>query len=195
MMNRTAKLRLLALIPLLLAALWYPAQKIRSYEFPAVPPQEFRFRVDGVDPYDPFRGRYITLDIKTPELETEDFTFRPYKYAVLRRNKDNFATVTELSEKNTPNRPCLRIRYHGITRKWQGNQRLEKGTHRFIFPFTRYFLNEKNASAADELLRKAIQAELLVLIYPDGNYAVKELIIDGKPLREAIEAKQRAEQN
>ena len=42
MMNRTAKLRLLALIPLLLAALWYPAQKIRSYEFPAVPPQEFR---------------------------------------------------------------------------------------------------------------------------------------------------------
>ena len=48
---------------------------------------------------------------------------------------------------------------------------------------------------ADELLRKAKQAELLVLIYPDGNYAVKELIIDGKPLREAIEAKQRAEQN
>ena len=114
MMNRTAKLRLLALIPLLLAALWYPAQKIRSYEFPAVPPQEFRFRVAGVDPYDPFRGRYITLDIKTPELETEDFTFRPYKYAVLGRDKDNFATVTELSEKNAPNRPCLRIRYHGI---------------------------------------------------------------------------------
>lgn len=194
MMNQTAKLRLTVLVLLLLAALWYPVQKIRFYEFPAVPPQEFRFRVAGVDPYDPLRGHYITLDIKTPELETEDFNYHPYRYAVLGRDKDDFAIVTELSEQHDPNRPSLQISYRGITRKWQGNQRLEKGTHRFIFPFTRYFLNEKNAFTADELLRKAKQAELLVLVYPDGNYAVKELLIDGKPVREAIEAKLRDEQ-
>ena len=49
-MTRAAKYLLGAQILLLALALCYPAAKILEYDFPAVPPKEYAFRVR---PYDP----------------------------------------------------------------------------------------------------------------------------------------------
>ncbi len=190
MMNRTAKIRLALLVPLLAAALWYPVRKIREYDFPRVQPQEFRFRVSGVDPYDTFRGRYITLNIMVPEVKTEDFSHKRYRFAVLGRGKDGLAEVTELRNECDPARACVRIQYNGVRREWKGNRQLNRGNYNFRFPFTRYYLSEENAPAAERLLQKAKHAELLVLVYPNGNYAVRDLIIDGKPVLEAVKQTQ-----
>ncbi len=186
MMDKISKIRLMFLIPVLLLALCYPVQKILEYDFPDKPPRKFRFKVSGVDPYDPVRGRYITLNVIVPELKTKDFTYRKYRFAVLKHDSNGHAEVTELRQDCAPDIPCVRINYLGVRHIWKGNRIKKHGMHNFRFPFTRYFINENNAKDAEELLRKAKNAELIVHIYPNGNYAVRDLIIDGKPIMEAL---------
>ena len=54
------------------------------------------------------------------------------------------------------------------------------------------------AEPAEKLLREADSAKkpavLVVDIYADGNFAVKDLLIDGKPLRELLTAPPKAKQ-
>ena len=71
-MKSTFSWRVFCLFLLFLGALWYPVRKILEYEFPATKPWEFRFRVRGMDPNDPFRGRYLLLNIPLPRLTTSD---------------------------------------------------------------------------------------------------------------------------
>ncbi len=185
-MKRTIPWRLLCFFIIFTAALWYPVRKIREYEFPAVPPEEFRFRVTGVDPNDLFRGRYIVLHIPVPELTTTDLNAAGYRFIVLERDPEGFAKPTVLLRQIDPERSCLRIRYSGVRRDWKGNRPLNTGRHIFHFPFTRFYLNEEIAPVAERLLNKAKRAELAVLVYPNGNYAVRELYLDGVPVREAV---------
>ena len=178
--------RLFCLFLLFLAALWYPVRKIREYEVPATKPLEFRFRVRGVDPNDPFRGRYLRLNIPLPRLTTSDLNARNYRFAVLEVDPEGFARIVTLAKKPDPTRPSLRIRYFGVQRNWRGNRPMSDGQHLFQLPFQRFYLNEKEAPAAERLLQEAERAELAVLVYPNGNYAVRDLLLDGEPLQEAL---------
>ena len=65
----------------------------------------------------------------------------------------------------------------------------------FSLPFDRYYINEKLAKPAEKLLREVTSAKkpavLVVAVYADGNYAVRDLLIDGKPLREHLAPKKK----
>lgn len=63
---------------------------------------------------------------------------------------------------------------------------MNDGQHLFQLPFQRFYLNERDASTAERLLQEAERAELAVQVYPNGNYAVRDLLLDGEPLREAL---------
>ena len=133
-----------------------------------------------------FRGRFLRLDIEVPRLKADEKSapYGKYRYAVLGRDAEGFAVVTGLLEKPDPARDCVRIRYCGVRRNWKNGRQEDERYHDFNFLFSRYYLNEKLAPAAERLLGRS-KAKLLVAIYPNGNYAVRDLLIDGIPVSEA----------
>lgn len=193
-MKRADVFRLVILLAVLAAAVYYPVEKILSFEYPEVPPREFRFRTGAVDPYDPFRGRYVTLNPLPNSVKAGNAAengSRKYRYAVLTEGKDGFAEVVRLAESPPEGEPFVRIDYSYMTHEWQGNKKSEEAYHRFSFPFNRFYLNEELAPEAEKLVADIIRKNadgcvLSVLVYADGSYAVKDLLIEGKPIRDVL---------
>ena len=188
------------LLAVLAVAAWFPIGTILKFEYPEIPPQEFRFRTGALDPYDSFRGRYVTLNpmpntVKAGQEESSVRT-RQLRYAVLKRGKDGFAEVVRLTEEPPTGEPFVRIRNVFRRYEWQGNRRSDTVYYQFSFPFNRFYLNEKLAPEAESLVTETLRKNpddcvLSVLIYPDGSYAVDDLLIGGKPLRDLLRQKEK----
>ncbi len=199
-MNKTNQWRLGLLLVLLAAAAWFPIVTILKFEYPQVPPQEFRFRTGALDPYDSFRGRYVTLNpmpntVKAGKDESSDRS-RQLRYAVLKHGDNGFAEVVRLTEEPPAGEPFVRVRNVFRRYEWHGNQKSEDAQYQFTFPFNRFYLNEKLAPEAEVLVMETLRKNpddcvLSVLIYPDGSYAVKDLEIRGKPLRDLLRQKKK----
>ena len=196
MLTKPNILRLIFFALAFAAALYYPVRQVLAYERPAVPPTEMRFRVEGCDPRDLARGHYLKLntcvEIKLTEAECERqrniLKGCDKAFAVLETGKDGLTVAKALAPVAPEGKPFVTIR-----KFWFGEGEKEKEMFlSFSLPFDRYYLNEKLAKPAEKLLREFTSAEkkkpavLVVDIYADGNYAVKDLLIDGKPLREHL---------
>ena len=198
-MNKANGWRLVLLLAVLVLAAWFPIGTILKFEYPEVPPQEFLFRTGALDPYDSFRGRYVTLNPMPNTVSAgKEVSKRSQRlrYAVLARGEDGFAEVTRLTEEPPSGEPFVRV--HNVFRRyeWRGNRKSETALYQFSFPFNRFYLNEKLAPEAEALVTETIRKNadhcvLSVLVYADGSYAVKDLLIRGTPLLEVIREKKR----
>ncbi len=199
MLTKPNILRLIFFVLAFAAALYYPVRKVLAFERPAVPPTELRFSVKGYDPRDLARGHYLRLntyvEIKLSEAEylRQKDLLKPGDkvFAVLETGKDGLAAAKTLTPVAPEGKPSVAIR-----KFWFGEGEKEKEMFlSFSLPFDRYYLNEKLAKPAEKLLREAASAKkpavLVVNVYADGNFAVKDLIIDGKPLREHLVPKKK----
>ena len=197
MLTKPNILRLVAYIVFFAAALYWPVNKVLKFERPAVPPVEMRFKVSAYDPYDPMRGRYLRLIVDCPAREGVKFS-GPYSHresdtatAVLEKDEAGFAVVSALLKRgDTPpaGKPFVKGATPGFG--WVAEERRINGVR---MPFDRFYLNEPLAEKAEKLLRKVTRdpkrsAVLVVDIHRDGNWAVKALLIDGKPICEVLRA-------
>ena len=194
MLTKPNILRLVAYVVFFAAALYFPARTVLRFERPAAPPVEMRFRISAYDPYDPMRGRYLHLDVVCPvksDLQVNGYS--GYRAAVFEKDEAGFAVVSALLEKGDrrpAGKPFVRSRYFTIGNYSFGSGRDFRGVR---MPFDRFYLNEPLAKPAEKLLREVAgdpkrSAVLVVDIHRDGTWAVKELLIDGKPIREAVRA-------
>lgn len=200
MLTKPNILRLVFFLLAFAAALYYPVRKVLAFERPAVPPTEIRFRVKGYDPYDPMRGHYLRLDtVVSFELSREEcgrqkklFAGRKTAFAAVGPGKDGMTEVTALLPAAPAGKSFVKVRTFGFNTGC-GKQ---KSYCWVQLPFDRYYLNEKLAGDAEDLLRNATRsskhsAVLIVNLYADGRYAVRDLLIDGKPLREHLVPKRK----
>ena len=181
-MNRFKLFKIFCLILSVAAACYYPAKKVIQYEFS--PATEFDFKVEGYDPYDPGRGHYLRLTIHPakPSIDEKllpnNFDNKP-RYATVAKDKDGFATVTGFVDAPGET-PCFKSATDYITRF----------SFRGIYPFTRFYINEKIAHDAEVLLQDAVKngqrCVLRVKLFADGATAVTGLLIDGKDIRELV---------
>ena len=147
------------------------------------------FRVVARDPYDPMRGHYLRLqirdEIKIPQDEykkrRELFEGRKV-VAVLETGRDGFAHATALKPicDAPADKPFVKVDQFWFRERPVSNCVV-------VMPFDRYFINEKLAGDAEGLLQNITRdnkhsAVLVVNIYADGRYAVKDLLIDDQPL-------------
>ena len=110
---------------------------------------------------------------------------------MLEKGRDGFAIVSALIPRDqTP--PADQPFVKGATPAigWVGEERRINGV---LMPFDRFYLNEPLAKPAETLLSEVTRdpkrsAVLVGDIHRDGSWAVKELLIDGKPIREALRA-------
>lgn len=194
-MLKNKKNILLALFMLtVIAGIYYPISKIIYFEH--MPSLVCRFKVELVDPYDAFRGRYVALSPVRQTVrisEENDFKHWGNIYAVLERGKDGFARVVDLSNKLVHGKINLRVEY---VDRVQG----EADVSEYIvnFPFTRYYMNEYLAPKAEEVFLNALRSNgrcaVVVKVYENGNFAIDDLEIDGIQIREFIRVERKTQE-
>lgn len=198
-MSKANWIRLIGYLLALAAALFYPVSKIISMEYPKTPPETYLFRTVVYDPYDPMRGRYVRLNLNTMQIRIprEYSITKPRNpcYAVLEKNADGIAVITDLVAdlKSVPKgKHAVKAKYLYYAKDWdQKTKRLKKnGRHSIQLPFDRFYMNEKLAPEAERIVRENLPVEnsvlLKVRIYTDGSFAVEDLLVKGKGIREMI---------
>jgi uncharacterized membrane-anchored protein len=151
----------------------------------------FLFKTAPIDPRDPFRGEYVRLDLEAeegpwPHPDTTLAFGAPRLYARLGTDAEGFARITALHLEPPTDGPYLKVKA-----MWWGGEDIP----RIMLPFDRYYLQEGDGPKAEKLLRpqwnnstwtEALPAHAVVRVL-DGEAAVADLIVDGKPLREWLE--------
>ena len=188
MLTKPNTLRLVFFLLAVAGALYYPVREVLAFERPKVPPTEMRFKVRAYDPYDPMRGHYLRTEVRSDipmpkkELKELERAFRKQHRsfaAVLETKEDGFADAVALYPlRDVPDGKS----FVKIDRVWFKNSRCT-----VTMPFDRFYINEKLAEDAETLLRNVTRdkdrsAVLVVNVYADGRYAVKDLLVDGKPI-------------
>lgn len=169
---------------LVVAQLAVPAMMIDKRQTALEEGTPYQFRIGPVDPYDPFLGRYLVLNIEAADYN--DWQGGPLQrgqtvYAVLETDSDGFARFRNLSMDAPGTRDYLKLRVD-----WQSGDQV-----RLQMPFDRYYVEEHMAQQAwrvrREGRRQPVSAHIQVRVL-DGYAVLEDLYFDGKPLLEFMRA-------
>jgi uncharacterized membrane-anchored protein len=167
-----------------LAQLAVPVSMIVGHEWVLARGEVFKFRTAPVDPYDAFRGRYVSLAVEPTEVVMDyDVALTEHRpaYVLLDCDRDGFVKFVGASEK----RPQA-----GAYIKVEVGSHLRYGVYSVILPFDRYYMEESQAPAAEHAYRehsrgKTRDAYVTVRVLY-GMAVLDELYVDGKPVREFL---------
>ena len=158
-----------------------PALMIHKREQTLRKGEVFLFKTAPVDPYDAFRGRYVSLGFDLNSI-TNDFGYthevrNKQMYAALVRDNAGFAAIIGLTDEppETPSIP-VRIRYS------------HEGIIRLTLPFDRFYMEEHLAPVAESVYRSASRSDAtntfaIVRVY-EHFPVLEDLIINGRPASE-----------
>ncbi|MCL2498080.1 MAG: GDYXXLXY domain-containing protein [Symbiobacteriaceae bacterium] len=156
-----------ALLLTIIIQLTVPTFMIASRYYILRTGEEYLFRVTPIDPYDPFRGRYVTLNI-TQRLWGQG------SYGIIEVDQDGFATIVALTATKPENSPYLRSSQQG----W------------FTSPVDRYYMNENFAPEAQRLFwqeTRDSEKEVYVAVrIKNGELVISGLFIEGVAIEEIL---------
>lgn len=143
----------------------------------------YKFKSEPVDPFDPFRGKYITLRLaeegRTHTFKGKTDTKTDY-YAVLEEDSEGYAKIVNLVEKKPEKDNYVKVRLLYSS----GDEK------RIKFKFNKYYMNEFMSYKAEQLIREKLReqnssifAEVSVL---DGKARIKSIIVNGLTIEEAL---------
>jgi len=183
------KLILALFLLMVIAQLYVPLNMMLKSEGLLKDGRSFQFVVRPVDPNDPFRGKYITLNFEenTFERNQEDAEWESAKtaYAIIDIEEESgFAKVIALSlEAPTTTHDYVKIEIDYVN---------NKDVH-FSLPFKRFYMTENQAHAAEDLMNKVLRndetshfmtAEVRIR---DGEYYLVDVYYQGKSLRDYLD--------
>lgn len=145
----------------------------------------FTFKTAPVDPKDPFRGKYITLEFEAREIKITDihnWKDNQTVYVTLLNDKQGYATIDGIFKQ----KPADKTDYIRASVDYISTDSIVY----INYPFKRYYMEESKAPRAEELYAKAsrdtaMQTIALVAVQ-DGNAIVKDVRIGGIPISERI---------
>lgn len=186
MINKTYIWPIFAIM--ILAQLYLPAKMILDSESTIKNGMAYKFKTQPVDPYDPFRGKYIDLRYEV-EMEKYDLDGlaneelqEVYKaYAEIRTNSDGFAEISNLStEKQNLSGDYIEVKIR--------SRQKDKVT--INLPYNRYYMEESIAKPSEDYVRE-IRRDSTVNVYgiiniKDGNGVLIEVMINGRPITDVV---------
>jgi len=181
------------LILLGLAQIGVPGEMIYRQETLLHQGREFRLLTAPVDPYDMFRGRYVSLrfQCETIPLHAGDPLLRlkdaDTVYAALKTNGDGFAVVDKISETPLAWDNTIKAKVNSNIRNIPG---IDKPVSELVIhlPCDQFYLGEDIASKAEQAYQKANRkghsgrcwADIRIR---DGDVALEDVLIDGVSIR------------
>ncbi|MDF2571604.1 MAG: hypothetical protein K0R55_3208 [Sporomusa sp.] len=146
--------------------------------------RQFYWQTAPVDPYDAFKGRYVELSFKentAPIIDDVNLVAGQMVYAIIDENAEGKAYISRVSV----NRP-----EQGSYIKGKAYANGHDTVH-FILPFTRYYLPEDLAPAAEDAYRKSAgKTGVAAVRIKDGYGVIEQLYIGDKTLYEFLRQSQ-----
>jgi len=169
------------LIILLAGQAAFPVYTIIKSELALNSGAEYKFLVRPADPYDPFRGRFVTLMFENSTAKA----FAVLKYnemadGVLFVDKDGFSYVSELYKHKT-----VKSSDAVVTVRITGKISKNAGT-RFEYLNNKLFMNEKIAPAVDRAMRAYNGKIYVKASVKNGDMILKNLYFDGVEASEYV---------
>lgn len=185
--TQTKKLIFIGLMLMCLAQLAVPLWMVLSKENIEKQGIVYNFELRGVDPNDPFRGKYIILrplETQGPCMAEDSLYNSGTRYATFKNDKNNLAKIDQLY-KDPPNQEAyLEVQARRVRSK------KDSSTMSITYPFERYYMNEFKAARAERMTTATTRdsssiAYAEVAIYK-GESFVKGVKIDGKAIEELL---------
>jgi uncharacterized membrane-anchored protein len=171
------KIILIAFALIALVQMYLPAKMILDRENVIQTGTEYKFRTAPVDPNDPFRGKYITLDytvnsIKIPK--NQNWREREKIYVSLSTDSTGFAKIKSVSkEEPINNKPFVKAEVSYIS----GNMLV------INYPFDRFYMEESKAYDAElayrESQRDTVRVTYALVSIKGGDAVLKDVLIGG----------------
>lgn len=170
-----------------LVQLAIPAQMIFSQEAILKQGVAYKFKTRPVDPSDPFKGKYITLNFELNSFKTEDsLWFRGDDvFVYLKTDTLGYAKIDTISKVILPHNSKDYVKANAF---WYS-----KGTKALSirFPFDKYYMKETKAYAAEVAVRNRQRDTLPnhthALVYvQDGEAVLDDVIIDNISIKDYV---------
>jgi uncharacterized membrane-anchored protein len=183
------KIVLVLFVVLACIQLFVPAKMIFDGEHILANGKEFKFRTAPVDPNDPFRGKYLTLQYKEDHYFSMGETWNTGEkvFVELFTDTDGYAAIQYI----TKSQPEESKDYVIAKVDYQDTGQDLVYIH---YPFDRFFVEESKAAAAEMLYNK-VQSDSSKVTYAlvnvkGGAAVLKDIKINEKSILEQLPAEQ-----
>ncbi|MHA7058643.1 GDYXXLXY domain-containing protein [Aquimarina sp. M1] len=176
---------LILFVVLALAQIYVPTQMILGSEDILNSGVAYKFKTRPIDPTDPFRGKYITLQYEMNHFETNDTTYVVGEeiYIYLKNDDKGFAEVSEISKTSLESEAdyvTARVTYY------------YKNKVNFQLPFNIFYMEETKAYDAELAYTRANRDSRLDNVYAlvyikDEDVVLKDVFINEIPIQEYVE--------
>jgi uncharacterized membrane-anchored protein len=182
------KLIFILFVAMCLAQWVVPGMMIYNSETVIAEGKRFKFKTEPIDPSDPFRGKYITLQFEADFILLEDsVTFRPGQriFVTFAEDERGFAKPVEISETEPDAEYYLQTTVQYVT-NFRSSHRVQ-----FELPFNRFYLEESKAQRAEDLYREA-QRDSSTIAYAlvsigAGQAVIKDVVVNGEPILDLLQ--------
>jgi len=174
-----------------LIQLFVPVKMILNKENILAKGKEFRFKTAPIDPTDPFRGKYITLNFAERSVKvdsTEDWKRDDKVYVLLEEDSLGFAKAISAS-KDRPNGQDFvkaKVRY---ARNYDHSIDIE-------YPFNKYYMEESKAYDAERYTRRfrfnidSTQVVYAIVRVIDGESVLQDVMVNDQRIEDLVKEKQ-----
>lgn len=195
---KSKKVMLVVFACLIVLQLSVPAYMILNREIVMHNGKQLKFRVEPVDPYHPFRGRYVSVFVGNNEINVDDEEkyYRGQKvYAVLEVDKEGFATISGILKTPPKDKEFIKTKVSYVYNH-DGDTRIQ-----IKQPFDRYYMEEKLAPKAEVEYNKRVRgrdenSDVYVTVRVlAGNAVLERLYIEGMTVEEYLKKNQEDKNN
>lgn len=185
---RSGKIYGILLAAAILLQLYVPASMILERESILQSGKQYKFKAAPVDPNDPFRGKYITLQYDARAAKVNDkFNWQDDDpiFVVIHSDKDGYAKIdTVLKEKPSNGKDFVKAKVDYIS---------YDSLLYINYPFSRYYMEEYKAPQAEKLYiqstRDTSYKTYSLVCIKNGEAVLKDVLINDVSIRQITEAK------
>lgn len=182
------KISLAILFATMCIAQWFiPAKMIYDSEHVITNGVEYKFKAAPIDPSDPFRGKYITLNFESNVMEfpdSVDWIANEEVFVTFLTDSAGFA-IPKAITRTRPEEPNFLHTSVDFVSNYDGRYRVW-----FKLPFNRFYLEESKASEAEKIYwqaqRDSAQVAYALVSVGAGQAVLKDVYINNVPVVEIV---------
>lgn len=192
---KNKKLLLASFVTIVVVQLAIPAKMVYDHEEILISGKPYKFKMAPVDPIDPFRGKYLTLNFTNNNIDVEnakDWRYSEEMYALLAIGNDGYTKVINVSKAKPANNMLFVKAAIGFNR-FNFLNRKDSNELFIDYPFNKYYIEESKAKEAEQAYRAAVRdtnkVNYAIVCIHEGEAVLKDLIINGTSINDKPDIK------
>ena len=173
-----------------------PLQMIFDREKVLSEGKTFKFKTAPIDPSDPFRGKYVTLNFAENNFEVSDgetWYNGQSVYVLLATDADGFVKIVDVvRELPAESNDCVKAKLNYVATKKDSTKTIQELN--LEYPFERFYMEESKAPLAEsmswEVSRDTTKITYASVNIQNGKAVLKDVFIGDVSIRELVKAKQ-----